>query len=102
MTKNTWTQADAGCYIDGARGIYMVDRIVEIAEDHGFKVEGCDDDHSHTAGDGSYTSWAACEFADEIADEATDHMNEAAAVDGFYWGFNDGDWGLWRCREMLW
>lgn len=94
-----------GCYVDGARGLYMVDGVVTMAEAFGFQTTGCklDDDPcprcfggQHEAGDGSYTEWARCQFAGEVEDEATEYMNEHQSVEGCYWGRTEqGDWGLW-------
>lgn len=102
-----YTAADGGgVYVDGARGVHMVDRIVQIAEAYGFQPGGCDDDECprcahdvHEASDGTYTEWSYCMFAGELADDASDYMNEACPVDGFYWGFCEGDWGLWQQKE---
>lgn len=108
-----------GCYVDGARGIYMVDSIVSLAEAFGFEAKDCDDDEcarcangQHEAGDGSYTEWSFCQHDNEIIEEANEYLNENHAVEGCYWGHIDtGDWGLWpdddeegqscdsRCRE---
>lgn len=94
-----------GCYVDGARGVYMVDAIVALAAAHGFEAKGCKISDGecdrcahgqHEAGDGSYTEWAHCQFANELVEEANDYMNEHQAVEGCYWGHAEtGDWGLW-------
>ena len=105
--QKQYTSDDAGCYVDGAAGVYyMGDRIVEIAEAHGFTAERCNDNAcprcvhgAHVAGDGTYTEWTHCRFASELEDEATNHMNDTCPVDGYYWGFSDGDWGLWPAEE---
>ena len=96
----TYTLADVGCYVDGARGIYAIDRIVEIAEEHGMDVARCGDtDCKHCAGgddDDSDDSWSTCEWAGDIEDYIDDYMNESYPVDGAYWGRSEaGDWGLW-------
>ncbi len=92
-----------GCYVDGARGIYAVDAIVALAEAFGFEAKDCEDSDcprchygQHTAGDGSYTEWANCDFANEVEEEATAYVNENHAVEGCHWGHTEtGDWGLW-------
>lgn len=91
-----------GCYVDGVRGLYMVDAIVAIAEASGFEAKDCDDKTcgrcaggQHLAGDGSYTEWMLCQWANEVEDEATKYMNANQAVEGCYWGHENGDWGLW-------
>ena len=93
MKAQTYTLNDVGCYADGSRGIYLTDRVVEIANDHGASIThdwdcGCDFANGRD-------SFAQCDFSNEIGDEATDYMNEHYSVEGCYWGFVDGDWGLW-------
>lgn len=94
---NSYTRADCGCYVDGARGIYAVDAIIAFACDHGADIrhdaqEDCD--HAATCFDSDF---AGCEFACDYEDEATDYMNAHYSVDSAYWGRNEyGDWGLWR------
>ena len=105
----TYTESDAGCYVDGSRGIYAVDRIVAIAtEEHGMsEPDGCDDEEcprcargEHEAGDGSRTEWAPCLYSNEIEDDCDTYMNDHYPVDGHYWGRSEqGDWGLWPCEE---
>jgi hypothetical protein len=90
-----YTLQDVGCYVDGARGIYAVDTIVEFAESHGAVIEPCIDDHKHDE-TSSQSRFGGCEFANEIEDEATGYMNENYPVEGASWGRNEnGDWGLW-------
>ena len=47
--KRTYTLDNVGCYVDGARGIYAIDRIVEIAEKHSMIPPICEqtDDDMH-------------------------------------------------------
>lgn len=96
-----------GCYVDGARGIYAVDAIVALAEAFGFEAKDCEDvtdgrcaDGQHEAGDGSYTEWGHCQFANEVEDEATEYLNEHHGVEDCHWGRSEqGDWGLWPNEE---
>lgn len=91
---------DVGCYVDGARGIYVVDEVVSIARSHGFSdtepCPGCQE----AAQQDAESTYAHCEFANEHEDEATDFMNNVCGVDGCYWGRSEqGDWGLWLIEE---
>jgi len=104
----TYTPSDVGCYADGSRGIYLTDFVVEFANDHGASItHNCDDKVCegrkgdevepigilcHHDGIGSFLY---CTFDSEYGDEATNYMNEHYPVQGCYWGFIDGDWGLW-------
>lgn len=66
------TQFASGCYFAGARGDQATGRlIVEFAKTKGFAV-------SHPN-----------------AKRATDFMNAVHAVEGHWWGFFEGYWGLW-------
>lgn len=92
-----YTIDDAGCYVDGARGIYSTDAIVEFAERHGAAVPDCEEGDGHQHNTASLESrFAGCEFVSEIEDEVTDYMNDSFGIEGASWGRNDnGDWGLW-------
>lgn len=83
-----------GCYVDGALGIYAVDDIVQFARDHGAKIiRDCDCDHGACCFESEF---AACDWAGEYEDQATDYMEDHFKVDMCYWGRNEnGDWGLW-------
>ena len=96
-----YTLEDCGCYVDGARGIYAIDAIVEIAESHGAKIADCDPEDKHEHVSTSDTSrFAGCEFAGDIEDECDTYMNDNYGVPGAYWGRNEnGDWGLWTTEE---
>lgn len=105
-TATRYTLEDVGCYVDGARGIYAVDRIVEIAEEHGMtEPEECTDTdcphcNDHESGDERSLSWTHCLYDGEIEDEATEYMNDHHGLEGAYWGRSEaGDWGLWECEE---
>ncbi len=107
METNKYTLKDCGCYVDGARGIYAIDAIVEIAEAHGLRDQTCGIDHEHDE-TCDESRFAGCEFAGEIEDACDDYMNKHFSVDstdensndGAYWGRNEnGDWGLWQIDE---
>jgi hypothetical protein len=93
-----YIKEDAGCYVNGVRGIYATDKIVNIARDHGAEiVRDCECDHEQSCFDSEF---ASCEFANEYEDKADDYMNEKYSVSGHYWGRGRGeDWGLWECEE---
>ena len=94
-TEKTYTSDDAGCYIDGVRGLYMVNRIVEIATALGMpEPKECDDDGC------GCEDWVHCLYSNEVWKEAEDYMNAEHGVEGHYWGMSEqGDWGLWPVEE---
>ena len=113
ITK-VYGEHDTGCFVDNCRGIYMVDRIVEIANQHGANIRhDCNPTDCaakarqirqlgpDTAGDGSLTVYSRCDFADEYCDKATNYLNENYGSEGYYWGFADhsGDWGFWIIHD---
>lgn len=82
----TYSKAHAGCYVDGARGIYAINRIVSFAMEHGWQSPPDAKDLE--------------EFPNEIEDEADAYMNETFPVEGARWGRSEqGDWGLWATEE---
>ena len=92
-----YTLEDVGCYVDGARGIYMVDAIVELAEAHGMETpKDCTDDLCMRCQRKKRAEWVHCQSYPEVEEYCDDHMNTHHAVEGASWGRNDnGDWGLW-------
>jgi len=92
-----YTPDDAGCYVDGARGIYAIDEQVAIARAHGATItHDCEELHAETCFESEF---AGCEWAGDYADKADDYMNTHFPVEGHYWGWNNGDWGLWAIDE---
>lgn len=94
-----YTRDDCGCYVDGVRGIYMIDEIASFARAHGMTIDHDPSDHEHVE-TCDESEFAGCEFAGEIEDEINDYMNAHFCPDGCYWGRSDrGDWGLWECED---
>lgn len=98
-TEPVFTKADVGCYGDSSRGRYLVDRVVELAEDFaGFDPfpDSADDADPRDTPGGSLADY---EHSDELWDDAEEHLN-AVTEDGLYWGNNDnGDFGLWTIED---
>jgi hypothetical protein len=96
-TDITYTLQDVGCYVDGARGIYAIDAIVEFAESHGFTH---DVEQTPTGMPGDFLTYSRDEFVGELEDEVDEYMNEHYPADGAYWGRSEqSDWGLWPTEE---
>ena len=97
-----YTLADVGCYVDGAKGIHVLDGVVEIAEAHGMDELSCwcNSGFYGKIAHGAGHSWSDCEFSDDIENDCDLFMNDTFAVEGAYWGRNDnGDWGLWAIDD---
>ncbi len=95
-----YSLADCGCYVDGAKGIYVTDDVVAFARDHGAEIVHDDDGncvHDETC---FKSEFGGCEFSGEYEDEANEYMEATYGVDGASWGRNEqGDWGLWAHED---
>lgn len=89
MTITKYTLKDIGCYVDGCNGIYVGNKIQHIALSHGWK------------GEPALDVYRDYENYDEATEEAIDFMNKSFGVDGAFWGWNDGDFGLYLIDEEL-
>jgi hypothetical protein len=80
------TEADAGCWFDGARGWADIGQEVqEVAVGLGWAGELLDASH---------------EWVGEAIDEAEAYLNDHHAPTGFYFGPSEaGDWGLWAIEN---
>lgn len=82
---NVWGADMMGPYADSARGVYMGERIQQIAFDNGWNGESAD------ANDTYY---------DEATDEAEDFLNDNLADEDHYFGVSEqGDWGYWKIED---
>jgi hypothetical protein len=80
----------AGCWLDGARGIYIGDAIQKIAQEYGWTGEMVR--VNDVEYQGACYNWGAI-------DEAEEYMQNLAP-DGFAFGMSEqGDWGLWQIEE---
>jgi hypothetical protein len=98
------TAADAGAWVDNARGIHMSSMIIRIAEGYGYPISEELKDYlrrfENQLGraledpDTAIDDW---EFASEEVRDAEDWMNEHVAPRGYYFGTHPdfGDWGLY-------
>ena len=87
----TYTQADTGCYFDGARGTYIGECVQQLAMSHGWKYSAQWEMVYQCDTDGEEYTWAW--------DEAEEFLNGLTA-DGVWFGANEsGDWGLWVVEQ---
>lgn len=97
-TSAAYTLHDIGCYVDGARGIYAIDAIVDIAESRGALLG--DPDPKDVKPMFENSRFAGYEFANEVEEDCNNYMEKVYGVNGAYWGRNEnGDWGLWSTEE---
>ena len=77
---------DTGCVIDDLWGIYVPQRVCAMAIEAGWRGFVPTDDDS-------------LDFAQELADEATDWLNDNMTDDGFSFGFWNGGFYYWSDEE---
>ena len=89
--RMTYTQADTGCYFDGARGVHIGEAVQQLAASHGWKYTAQWEIVYQDDTDGEEYTWAW--------DEAEEFLNGLTA-DGVWFGANEsGDWGLWVVEQ---
>jgi len=88
MIMDKYLASDAGCWFDSARGIYIGEEVIALAEGHGLKIAEEDQTNRTPEGEGYHELW----------DEAEDYLQDFAP-EGFYFGSNEGDWGLWPAED---
>lgn len=83
---------EIGCWLDCTRGIYIGEKVQEIAGAYGWNGPAVNIDD---------------EFYHEVTDEAIDYLNDCLAAhpeaDNLYFGFNhNGDFGIWEHEDAPW
>lgn len=81
------TQLETGCYVDGIHGIYVYRRVTDLAAEFGYKGTLLTDDDCMDATEDSDLL--------EVVDEAIDWLNTNVTVEGYSFGFYDGDFMYW-------
>jgi hypothetical protein len=103
-TKYTkFDKFDIGCYLDGARGVYIGEAIQADALLHGWRNNGWGAihvDHAHPShipypcpcpGEDDHGQWYH-----EATTEAEDYLNTLTDDDVAFGPSESGDWGLWH------
>lgn len=86
MTITKYSKKDIGCYLDGARGYSNQGKIIqEFAKQNGWKEE-LELDYNK-------------EEFNYAVDEAIKYLNKNHVKEGVYFGFNEGDFGLYLTEE---
>lgn len=92
------TADEAGCWLEGSRGWRISGQVVRKAQEWGMPLSDDDDIVLRAflddyADDPSEAIW-------EMADEATQWLNDNVAPEGYSFGFYDGEFFLWS--ESSW
>lgn len=93
------TKPEPGCYIDSHLGHYAHAECVKLAIAFGMPIDPFADWAIQKYDDCSHESEYPNEAIHELCDEAEAFLNERQAVDGHYWGWNDGDFGLYPIED---
>lgn len=88
-----------GCYIDSHHGHYAIPAVVEMAKSAGFLLDpfaeyavfnyearNSDEDYPHEA-------------LIELSEEAIEWLNHNEGLTGHWWGWNEGDFGLYPIED---
>lgn len=83
---------DTGCYFESARGQYIGQAVIQLAENCGMMFSEDEDEENKTP---------YGEFYHELWEMAENYLNSHVADDGFFFGSNEsGDWGYWKNEEV--
>lgn len=104
MNKTDHNIPEPGCYVDSHWGQFAMARAVQIAVEFGWDdAEGRDlaGRHLSAAGPSDAPGLTGDEFERLvfICDECEDWLNEYRTLDGYYWCWNDGDFGLYKLED---
>ena len=105
VTETKLTNAHAGCWFDGARGIYIGEAIQEEAVARGGGA-GVPLDHAYCSGRHPSSSWYHEEidhgaYHDESVEEAIEFLNALRHHDDYSFDFSEGgDFGYYHhCND---
>ena len=82
-------------YLDGARGHYINHDLIEFAHAEGFPVDPFAEFVLNEYGDRYHEDLYPNDAVFALGEDAINWLNENQPLDGHYWEFNDGDFGLW-------
>lgn len=101
MANNEITSDMAGCWLDGARGVYIFPAIIREAESFGMELSEEDtllvSMGEEFMGMSSLTSEES-EGLFFLAERAEVYLDDLAP-EGYWIGFNDGDFGMYPIEE---
>ena len=104
MAEMSKTTLEPGCYFDAAFGFdFNAHRILEFALSLGFEAEDEDLEEFATLQNPAMCGPANMDIIVFVLDDIEEYLNENARAeeleDTHYWGFQDGDFGLWAIEE---
>ena len=105
MAQTGLVELEPGCYFDASFGFdYNAHRILEFALNLGFEAEEEDlEEFAILQNEPGYGEPADLDIIVCVLDTIEEYLNENARAeeleDTHYWGFCDGDFGLWAIEE---
>jgi hypothetical protein len=90
------TTFQPGCYFDSHLGHYIVPEIIRLAESEGRKLDARMSDVLARYEDDSHLADYPNEAVIEESDAAIQWLNDYHRPEGFWWGWVEGDFGLYE------
>jgi hypothetical protein len=90
-----WSENETGCYVDGHRGQYAITHMIDIAHDNGFKLSDLD---QYRVNEYNYADSDRADIYEtvyELGDKAEQWMNDNLAIEGYSFGWHDGEFYYW-------
>lgn len=96
------TLIPTGCYLDSHRGHYITRDAILLAIDYGFVLDAADRQLVDTYDAECWDPGYDFESLVDLSDEAITWMNEMVCnrPENTYWGWNDGDFGLYEEEDF--
>lgn len=95
---------EPGCYVDNHWGQYAIARAIKVALNWGWEDEEAQDlADRHLAAmmpsESPSLDHGEFELLVDAADDAEAWLNDNCCIENHYWGWNDGDFGLYSYEE---
>lgn len=89
------TKCTPGCYIDSHHGHHSVPALIQFAHGYGFPLDPFAEFTLNVYGTHYYREDYPTGAMDELANEAEQWLNDHERLPGHWWGWQEGDFGLY-------
>lgn len=93
------TTPTPGCYIDSHHGHYAIPGVIRLAQDHGFCIDQFAQFTLDSYDEHYWNDNYPGETLIELSDEAIEWLNHNEGLTGHWWGWNEGDFGLYPIED---